>query len=396
MIRRLSTKSEGSAIAARFEQILDEQLHHTTGNTQQVKNDVQKAYDLEANSNNPLNPTHNDLRHFPYTPQTFDLDSAVKARLYIRSENLLQHNKHARDIFNAEPWTGKESMHDSNLRMLVDSKPPPKRRSGAQKVNAAKESSLDYRLQRDHPQEPSFKEMYTEKLLGPSMLVNTSSVDLVNSVASAKINASINQSTGQFDNPTMSSVRGKPLDREHLRNCTDNNYFMNQILNKQKVLPPWVENQKSLESETTMLRKDLDKMWFKWFLTSSPVALQLIDTKPVNELIGLADRIASIKYSLTHLNALDLAYLDERFKVVNQGIRTYNLQSPSSSFHRFKLVKELEIQRSFQRSVERFPETIAEWHRQNNTPKVTVQWGGESKGEGLGFWRAVKDLFGGA
>ena len=61
----------------------------------------------------------------------------------------------------------------------------------------------------------------------------------------------------------MQKVRGKPLEKQHLVNCTDSNYFMNQVLNKQEVLPPWIESQQSLNRNIAQFRENLVEMWSK-------------------------------------------------------------------------------------------------------------------------------------
>lgn len=178
---------------------------------------------------------------------------------YLKLENLLARNKHAREIadtITTPAWSGRESVEDSNLRMIIDTAPkrmPHQKRIFTppvpmrDRIHNAKEGSLDYKLSKlgedeEKKESENFKELYKERLLGPLMfnaMSPTSSVGLAGTMADVRINEQIDKSTGQFkDHPNMNGVRGKPLRKEHLANCTDTNYFMNQILQKQECLPP--------------------------------------------------------------------------------------------------------------------------------------------------------------
>lgn len=361
----ISNVNEESAIARRFEQILEEQLQNSTSSS--LRNAVKDINTM------------------------YNTDNIEKAKLYIKSEPILQTNKHARDIYKSQPWTGRESIADSNLRMIVDSKPPPmKVKRGAAKLESAREATLDYKLNNDN-----FRELYKERLLGPSMLLSPSSIDLVNTIASSKINASINKQTGQFDSPLMSEIRGKPLDRDHLKNSTDNTYFMNQILSKQNVLPPWVENQKTLDGEIGRLRYDIDEVWFKWILTKSEVSDLLSPSKTKESLVELCNRVQQFKGSIDLLAIHDVDYLRQRINSVNSQIRSYNLQSPSSNLHKFKMDTDTEILKSFTRTLETYPKKIVDWHDRNNFTPILIPWGGNAptKFEKLNLWEAIKAIF---
>ncbi|ABN66371.2 predicted protein, partial [Scheffersomyces stipitis CBS 6054] len=381
-----------SALAERFTQILEEKMASGGMDSSLVNSDptlsrIFQNYDKGTGAPN-------------------DSDQRIKeAMSYIKSEPLLTHNKHAKDISTAVPWKGTESNEDANLRMIVDSKPKAIRVGSAhinsnkiftppptlkQKVEGAKSSSLEYLLNKEKQgnepdeEEDNFRDLYKERLLGPSMLINSASpsIDLVGSMASNRINASINQQTGLFDSPEMKHVRGKPLNSEHLKNCTDSNYFMNQVLNINDVLPPWIDSQQSINSNCIRLRAELDQIC---------------------------------------LRSSDMEYLEERMKLLNSTIRTYNLQCPSSNLHKFKLVPVNEIRASYDRVVDKFPTLVAAWYDQNRTKKNVQSFErntggflnlfGEETSQGTGsnsgtdstitetqdgklhIWKAIKDVF---
>lgn len=311
-------------------------------------------------------------------------ESQIKASMYIKSEPLLSRNKHAKDIFQSEPWTGEESSHDANLRMILDSTPKQKpilndpvaslrhkkRITPQARLSNARDVSLDYKLNKkldSDLEESRFREMYKERLLGPSMLLNSSAssaIDYVGAVASNKINASINQQTGKFDDePRMQDVRGKPLSSEHLKNCTDLNYFMNQILNKQEVLPPWIEAQQNLDKSVSSFRANLDQLWFKWIVNDSIMSnvVNKLNTS-LDEILNVYEKdIKKITFADNKLPDVDLKYIKKKVESLNNEVRHYNLQCPSLSGHKLKLDAEKEIKASYWRTLEQFPTSIEQW-----------------------------------
>ncbi|KAK6203301.1 uncharacterized protein RJT21DRAFT_26054 [Scheffersomyces amazonensis] len=336
-----------------------------------------------------------------------DTPSISIAKSYIKSEPLLKLNKHARDIYESVPWKGTENTHDANLRMIVDSKPRAKSlpQKGNQnrimtppvsfkdKVINAKESSMDYKLKKEQekngiPESDNFRELYKERLLGPSMLINTNSpsttIDLVNNLASNKINAAINQATGQFDSPEMIHVRGKPLDIQHLKNCTDSNYFMNQVLNKQEVLPPWIESQQTINNSIKQFREQIDELWFKWIINKSPIASTIDRSINLETIINAFNfKLPELIFNRTNLTSSDLNFLNEKLRLINVSIRNYNLQSPSSHLHKFKLIESQELKDSYKRSLKKFPENIQIWFDRNKGPQSITMIKKKSSSIGL-------------
>ncbi|CAN3372292.1 hypothetical protein DIRU0_B14466 [Diutina rugosa] len=355
-----------SALIDRFTQIAEAKLQHSGNPSQQAK----------------LDPTFNKL-YDQYKPNSID----QRAAGYIKSEPLLNTNPHAKDIAQAQPWKGSESVIDGNLRMLMDSAPKPMKNNG-RRLHDAREASLDYKLNPKKSEDEQFREMYRERLLGPSMFKTngpSSGVDLIGSVAGAKINASINQDTGKFDSAEMTSIRGKPLDRDHLRNSTDTNYFMNQLLNKQQVLPPFVESQQSIHSEITGLRKSLDDRWFNYVLNKSAISNQL-HLKSATLFGGLELFKANFSPNvILTLPEKDQEYVEAHVADINQKIRSYNLQCPSTHLHRLKLSVDKESNESYQRMVREFPERYTQWYEQHRAKRILNNYRSHSGGKGNGF-----------
>lgn len=358
----------------------------------------------------------------------------------MKSENLLKGNKHARDLADPitnKPWDGNESVMDASMRMLLDSKPPPKKfhsnkiitppLSIKDRLANAKESSLDYKVNKKLSKEDDdWREMYKERLLGPSMLINHSNphttIGFINTIANTAINASINQNTGKFESEDMHSVRGKPLSKEHLANCTDSNYFINQILNKQEILPPWVETHQSIDRELSSFRNDMDKKW-------QAVILDKLRSEFNDNKVGIFQKISSLSstddaYYDSNFHNKHLPYVVAKTNLINKSIRDYNLQCPSSSSHKFKLLAETELKKLYERAIDGLHTYINNWFKreeQGSTSKRTVpvfessggslfglfdSGGGASGGsaegdyrhrqrpvENIPLWKSIKEMF---
>ncbi|KAI5963163.1 uncharacterized protein KGF55_002955 [Candida pseudojiufengensis] len=366
-----SSSDANSAIVDKMKQILEEKITSSSSNISSLKN---------------LDPSINSiLTEHDYGKK--ENRDHIQAQSYIKSEPLLNRNKHAKDIYNSKPWDGTESTYDSNLRMIIDSVPKPindpmstfktkRRKSSNERLSIAKDVSLDYKINKspEDKEKEKFREMYKEKLLGPSMFLNKSSlssIDYVGALAGNKINASIDQQTGRFeDSPEMVNVRGKPLSKEHLKNCTDTNYFMNQVLNKQEILPPWIENQQTLNKSINEFKKSLDEMWFKWIINESIMQNIIERASSVDEILDYYENnISKITMEDNSLNETNMNYITAKVKLLNSEIRHYNLQCPSLSSHKYKLREDIEVENSYWRTLENFSSHIEAWFDRNRKRK---------------------------
>ena len=145
---------------------------------------------------------------------------------------------------------------------------------------------------------------------------------------------------------------------------------MNQVLNKQEVLPPWIESQQNLNRNIAQFRENLVEMWSK--------------SKKLHE--------------------SDLKYIETKINLLNQEIRNYNLQCPSVSGHKFKLDKEKEIEQAFKKALEnpRKPKPIED---KTTSGFLDIFGGGGGAGvrqsihidrnsdPKLNVWQAIKDVF---
>lgn len=399
--------NENSALVERFNQILESKLSESKPMKSIIDNDekLSKLY------------------------QDYQTDESIKNREFdntyqrqlgqLKSEPLLKYNKHAKDIADTvtnKPWDGKESLVDANLRMLIESKPPPIKIQNQQKLFTpplnphdrlvnAKEGSLDYKINKDIKKnesvEDNWKELYKERLLGPSMLINSSNpnttIGLINTMANQVINSSINNETGQFDSELMNSVRGKPLDAKHLANSTDSNYFINQILNKQEVLPPWIENQKGIDKEISVFRNDLDKKWFTFILNKLKTDNNDNKILILGKIKNLQQNNDTSNLSLFDVNFQNrqIPFINAKINLINRSIRDYNLQCPSSRIHKFKLVTEVELKNLFDRVMSNLPPLIDEWYKNEEQAKLRKNSNVINYGEGGGLFGLFDNSGGG-
>lgn len=383
LLRAYSNKAE-SALGERFQQIVDEKLHLATSLVD-LDPTLQRIY-RSYNPDNSEEHTKNDADDRRFNAEFQKEIAYVKSEKHLRSKEA----RNLADTITNPPWTGTERVQDTALRMLVDAAPRPKPTRTIitppvpvrDRIRNAKESSLDYKVGKSkETPDDNFREMYRERLMGPSMFVDTSSpratMGLIGTMADARINEAIDKRTGKFESPDMDSVRGKPLDKQRLANSTDTNYFINQILNSQDCLPPWIESQQGVEQDTRAFRLDLQQKWFKLVIgrlakgpdLKSQVMSLLEDEK------YLQKSTYDNEFQLSHI-----AYIRAKIDDINRGIRSYNLQSPSSNLHKWKLVESTEVERLFETVMQNIHGLVDEWfQKQNNVRQIQVKnRGGDS------------------
>lgn len=367
LLRAYSKKAE-SALAERFQQIVDEKLHLAT-------------------SIMDLDPTLKKM-YSKYYPDSSFKDSKEdefnqlyqKEIAYVKSEKLLR-TKEARDLADTitnPAWNGNERLLDTAKRMIVDSVPRAKPLTKTiitppvpmrERLTNARESSLDYKVAKRKTQEEqeaeNFRELYKERLLGPSMFVDATSskatMGLIGTMADARINAEIDQKTGKFETPGMENVRGKPLDRQRLANSTDTNFFVNEILNNQDCLPPWIESQQGIEREMQAFRLDMQQKWFN-LIIGRMVAQHGSRKSEILKHIDTNKSSYANEFARSHG-----AYISAKIADLNNGIRNYNLQSPSGSFHKWKMIESNEIDRLFSGVVQNIHNLVEQWFEKQNT-----------------------------
>ncbi|KAK3713547.1 hypothetical protein LTR37_008505 [Vermiconidia calcicola] len=188
-----------------------------------------------------------------------------------------------RDIAAARPWSGTETTEDATLRMLTDAHKPmrsppkipgvrgpptridtgrPKNKpaAGVRLANArdrtsmyeyAKESGLS------EQEREKFRQEMKVRFQGPSRATPATIAGLA-SLANERIEDAI--ASGKFKN----IPRGHRIEKDHNANSPfidTTEYLMNKIIQKQDIVPPWIEKQQELVSTATKFRSRLRADW---------------------------------------------------------------------------------------------------------------------------------------
>lgn len=192
--------------------------------------------------------------------------------------------KGTRDIAGAKPWTGTETVEDAALRMLTDAhkplkvKPripgvrgPPTRvdtgrpskgapSTGSRLANARDRSSV-YSMMKESGLSPAEREQMMKEMKArfqPAAREMPATVQGLASLANEKIEDAI--ARGQFKN----LPRGKKIERDYNASSPfidTTEYLMNKIIQKQEIVPPWIEKQQELISAVTKFRARLRSDW---------------------------------------------------------------------------------------------------------------------------------------
>ncbi|KAI9673203.1 MAG: hypothetical protein M1817_003066 [Caeruleum heppii] len=187
----------------------------------------------------------------------------------------------SRTIATSAAWTGTEEPAHAVLRMLTDAHKPLKaprpapiptprvfrargRSSGQRLINARDRSSI-YAISRDPNLTAEEKEQMRRDLkerftpASASSTATPATLSGLASLANSRIEAAI--SKGSFKNI---SLRGKAIERDHTASSPfldTTEYFMNKIIQKQEIVPPWIEKQQELSRAVEVFRQRLRKEW---------------------------------------------------------------------------------------------------------------------------------------
>ncbi|KIX02089.1 uncharacterized protein Z518_08028 [Rhinocladiella mackenziei CBS 650.93] len=191
--------------------------------------------------------------------------------------------KGTQDIAGAEPWTGSESLHDSALRMLDDShkklrsshKPPsvpqkvnlrpaPKKNiSAADRLANARDKTSIYAFSQQSDMSEKEREKWRKELkdrFSPGARPMPTTLQGLSSLANERIEDAI--ARGQFKN--IPRGKGKNVERDYNANSPfldTTEYFMNKIIQKQEIVPPWIEKQQELVKAVASFRGRLRNDW---------------------------------------------------------------------------------------------------------------------------------------
>ena len=196
--------------------------------------------------------------------------------------------KGTRDVAAAEPWTGSETVSDAALRMLNDAhrplrgaRPPkiptPKglaasvdmrmkkavQKSQAERLANARDRMSVYAMSQDPTLSETEREQMRKTLkerFTAGARPMPSSVQGLAALANERIEDAI--ARGQFRN--IARGKGKNVETDHNANSPfldTTEYFMNKIIQKQEIVPPWIEKQQELVKAANIFRSRLRADW---------------------------------------------------------------------------------------------------------------------------------------
>ncbi|KAL5115869.1 hypothetical protein ACEQ8H_006271 [Pleosporales sp. CAS-2024a] len=197
-------------------------------------------------------------------------------------------SRHTRDLATSEAWTGTESIHDASLRMLNDAHQPmrlgrPPRAPGVQMpqsvdtgprrskeqrglrlANARDRSDMYVSVKTDKDLDAQDRAKQLQELkdrFDPNArVIVPGDIQGLASLANKRIEDAI--ARGQFKN--IPRGKGTNVERDHNANSPfidTTEYFMNKIIQKQEIVPPWIEKQQELTSAASKFRSRLRAEW---------------------------------------------------------------------------------------------------------------------------------------
>lgn len=205
---------------------------------------------------------------------------------FVEAELPLTASRHTRDIATASPWSGTESIHDASLRMLNDAHKPLKigkghmpgpsaqlprsidtgqrtqRATGTRLADARDRSGLYSSLKDSDIDEQERQKRFQElkdRFSPHGRSVTPGTIQGLASLANERIEDAI--SRGQFRNLPN---RGKVVERDYNASnpfLDTTEYFMNKIIQKQEIVPPWIEKQQELVTTANKFRSRLRADW---------------------------------------------------------------------------------------------------------------------------------------
>jgi hypothetical protein len=148
---------------------------------------------------------------------------------------------------------------------VVNLRPTPKKHvSPADRLAAAREKTSIYAISQQSDMTDSEREKYRkelkERFSGPAARPMPVTLTGLTSLANERIEDAI--ARGQFKN--LPRGKGVNVERDHVANSPfldTTEYFMNKIIQKQEIVPPWIEKQQELVKAVNSFRGRLRSDW---------------------------------------------------------------------------------------------------------------------------------------
>lgn len=193
-----------------------------------------------------------------------------------------------RAVATARPWTGVEVVEDTALRMLTDAHKPLRtagtsriptpgtpspsidlrmkkasQKSQGQRLANARDRTSAYALSQDpHLSENERGQMQKQlkERFTPGASPMPATLQGLAALANERIEDAI--ARGQFKN--VPRGKGKNIERDYTASSPfldTTEYFMNKIIQKQEIVPPWIEKQQELVKSASVFRNRLRADW---------------------------------------------------------------------------------------------------------------------------------------
>ncbi|KAL2842783.1 hypothetical protein BJY01DRAFT_216370 [Aspergillus pseudoustus] len=386
--QNVASKSESGGEQAETKSKSDKNEHQEEGAmTRRLSEMTEQAF-LEGGRS-----TRKNLEHMGFSDELKkELEERVAAAAF-KSQHAAAHSisnmpesagQGTRDIAGAAPWTGDESTHDATLRMLDSSKKPlrtpykipqpgpidtrltpkPPRHPGL-RVADAKERTATYTLSQSKSVSEDEREAMRQEMrdrFSPGARPMPATLQGLTSLANERIEDAI--ARGQFDRIRRGKGVGTEVDHNANSAFIDTTeYFMNKIIQKQEIVPPWIEKQQELSREVDRFRQRLRVEWRRHAARliasqggSLEAQMRRAEAYAVAE-VRFAERAkiekafsddgaipsstetpseSSSNPQLPHLSPLrdtqyiakERSFLELSVKTVNSLARSYNLQAP--------------------------------------------------------------------
>lgn len=267
---RESTDSEQGAMSRRLSQMAEETMDSGSASDRKLMSDAGFSADLKAQLEERIAQAAFKSNNAQALSQASMPSSAGKG---------------TRDQAAAEIWKGQESIQDAALRMLDDShkririparkpslsasKPiranPKVKMSVADRLANARDRTSIYAQQQESMTKEE-QEKYRAELkerFTPGARPMPTTLQGLTSLANERIEDAI--ARGQFKN--IERGKGVNIERDYTASSPfidTTEYFMNKIIQKQEIVPPWIEKQQELMKTVNTFRSRLRNDWRRY------------------------------------------------------------------------------------------------------------------------------------
>ena len=260
---------EPGAMARRLEQMTDEALESSGARADKIVAETGFSEELKKKLEGKI------------------LDAGIKsenAHAFAEVSMPASAGQGTRDVALAQPWSGEEMLSDTTLRMLTDAYKPMRIPSGGgakmstnpidlrpkirsvdkgMRLASARDKTSIYSQSQDNTMSAGEREAMRRQLqerFQPGARSIPATVQGIQSIASQRIEDAI--ARGLFKN--IPRGKGVNVERDHNADSPfidTTEYFMNKIVKKQDLTPPWIEKQAEIHSFAARFRGRLRADW---------------------------------------------------------------------------------------------------------------------------------------